>query len=78
MLSESIRRLTNFSTYVNSQRELNATPSNTARIMCSRVVMSDWLKKPPRSVWFSTGVRSPYSHGVKISLPLPAGVRSAI
>ena len=56
---------------------VGATPSKTARIRCARVVVSDWLKKPPRTRWFSTGVRSPLSQGVKISLPLPGGMRAA-
>jgi hypothetical protein len=34
------------------------------------------LKKPPRTNGSSIGVRSPYSHGRKMTLPLPGAVFS--
>ena len=68
---------TNLSTVPRSQRELNATPSSTARTISARVVRREMLCQPPRSRWSSTGVRSPFSHGVKITPPAPAGTAAA-
>ena len=66
----------NFSTSPSSQRLLYATPSSTERTSSARVVASDRLCQPPRSVWSSTGVRSPFSQGVKITPLLPGATRA--
>src|SRR5262249_53857620 len=68
----------NLSTAASSHRVFSAPPSNTARTRSSRVVDRDRLWNPPRTQWSSTGVRSPYSHGVKITPWLPGGAFPAI
>ena len=74
----SSRCLLKRSTACSSQRALSATPSKTARTRSSRLADSDRLWKPPRTNRSSTGVRSPYSHGVKITPRLPGGACAAI
>ena len=68
----------NFSTAPRSQAEFSATPSNTARTMSDRVDESERLWKPPRIVWSSTGVRSPFSQGVNRTPWAPAGTDAAM
>ena len=70
-------RPVNFSTAPSSQRELNATPSSVERTRSARLVDSDWFIHAARTVWSSTGVRSPFSHGVKMTPWLPAGAVAA-
>jgi len=48
-----------------------------ARTRSARVVCSDRSCHPPRKRWSSTGVRSPFSQGVKITPLLPAGAVAA-
>ena len=74
----SNRRPANFSTASSSHRELKATPSKTARTICGRVVANERLWKPPRIVWSSTGERSPLSHGVNSTRPLPGATDSTM
>ncbi len=69
----SSRRPANLSTAASSHRVFSATPSNTARTRSGRVTDRDRLWNPPRSSRSSTGVRSPYRHGVKITPLLPGG-----
>ena len=57
---------------------LRATPSSTARTSCARVVSRRRLNQPPRTRWSSTGVRSPFSHGAKITPSLPGGADAAV
>jgi hypothetical protein len=59
------------------QRALSATPSSTARATSARVVASVRLCSPPRTSSSSTGVRSPLSHGVKTTPPLPGRALAA-
>ncbi len=75
--SDGNGRPTNFSTVSSNQRLLYATPSSTERTSSARVVASDRLCQPARNVWSSTGVRSPFSHGVKITPLLPGGTAPA-
>ena len=57
---------------------MRATPSKTARTIWSVVVASERLWNPPRTVWSSTGDRSPLSHGVNSTRPLPTGAAAAM
>ena len=61
------------STASSIQRVLSAMPSKTLRARSARVVDSDTLNQPPRTVSSSTGVRSPLSHGVKTTPLHPGG-----
>ena len=53
------------------------TLEHGARTRWARVVASDRLWKPPRALRSSTGDRSPASHGVNTTSPLPAGTDAA-
>ncbi len=68
---------TNRSTPSHSQRALKATPSSTARISWARVVWRERLWNPARAARLSTGDRSPASHGVKMTPPLPGSASAA-
>ncbi len=57
--------------------ELRATPSSTERTRSARVVRSDRLWNPPRARRSSTGERSPASHGVNSTRPLPGAAVAA-
>ena len=65
------------STASSIQRVFSAMPSKTLRARSARVVDSDTLNQPPRTVGSSTGVRSPLSHGVKTTPLQPGGALAA-
>ena len=55
----------------------SATPSITARTIIARSVRKDMFTKAARRFLSSIGLRSPASHGVKISPSHPAGAVAA-
>src|SRR5260370_7650013 len=64
-------RRTNPSTASSNHRALKATPSRTARLRCSRPLVSDTLRKSPPSVRSSTGLRSPLTQPLNPPPPHP-------